>query len=153
MSNTTTNNDMDVSPRTYPCEHPGCEAGFNTKQALTMHTVRMHTHRDLASKRSGEATKRRWSELPKRIPKSKTKAYTRQKYREYRDRCYAKGLSAQGKPFASSGHMKQFRRVTKANTRHYAWPLMEPEKTPQATATAIKFCPHCGHNLEKHLSV
>jgi hypothetical protein len=65
----------------YPCTYAGCGRGFDSPQALSMHTVRMHTHR-----------------FPIRKTKAQAQEAKRELNRRIRERNIAKGLTGGGKP-------------------------------------------------------
>src|SRR5215471_12459205 len=64
---------------THHCQH--CDKGFSSAQALTMHVIRMHTHREKATKAAVAASRR-----------AKSRIYNA----NYRARNIAKGLDARG---------------------------------------------------------
>jgi hypothetical protein len=132
------------------CDKPG---PFKNAMALRMHVIRKHTHQ--------------WSTTNNLIPgggrkaqpKKGTKAYRKEKYEAQKLRWRAQGLTAQGKPFKNSAisiamrqhHAQRGTATAGLKPRHYVWPL--PGTTDNLDAAPrIKFCPHCGSNLEKHLS-
>jgi hypothetical protein len=98
-----------------------CGKAFPKIQGLTMHTVRVHTHR-----------------FPKQYTpeekKERKRAYNRRYARMVRERKQAQGLTVRG--------YKPRRRFT---------PYVLHRETPEQPAPTIKYCPHCGNSLEKYL--
>src|SRR5262245_880275 len=114
--------------------------GPSALQALRMHRVRMHTRAGrMGAKMAIERSRiiradRKRKQAPPSASLEKRRAYYRRTVNRYR----AAGLTSQGKPFSQ----KRGR------------PRIEPivlGKSDFQLQKAIKFCPHCGANLEKYL--
>ena len=125
---------------------PKCFKGFTgpkALQALRMHRMRVHTR---AGKRGAKlanevaAAKKRAATAANGLPSSATKEARRRYYHNMVARYHAQGLNSHGEPFSRRGNRARFAPIVLGN---------EPEQEP--VKAAIKFCPHCGQNLEKHL--
>lgn len=139
-----------------------CGKNFDKPQALAMHTVRMHTHREKASMAAAKAMSARARAqriaLGNKPFPSQTSEYKKAKYRERVERWRKQGLNAHGDPFKNNAISRGLRKArgvitpkrSPKRTTPFVWPL---PGTPNLDAVPnIKFCPHCGTNIEKHLT-
>jgi len=103
-----------------------CPKGFRNQQGLNMHVIRMHSNRG-------------WNTAPNFRPKKKKypsdgREYRRQVYLRSRQRNWERGLTSQG-------------RVPVTRIR----PYVHKPGAEETTTPSIKYCPHCGTNIEKYL--
>src|SRR5215471_507759 len=148
-------------PQTLPFTCKRCGKSFAKPQALTMHTVRMHTHRTKIQ-RAAYAAKRAYR-TQQEIDRAR--AQSRKHNAAYRARNIAQGLTATGKTpkrLPARGTPEYRARLSQAmkaswakrvkRKTNYVWPLPDTDNLQNTDALPrIKFCPHCGNNLEKHL--
>jgi len=191
-----------------------CGKGFNKKTALTMHVIRMHTHKEESERAmrksvraksiarnpsvaqlsrnekqrrynaeyrarnlarglttAGKPRKQRYHQkgsTEERIPFWKTREARRASYRKQRDKYWKMGLDARGNPFSGKpGRNAKYRGVPRTpgdrglgrKERRSIKPFVfrkedavsnHVAENPGAQDT-IRFCPHCGHNIEKYL--
>lgn len=170
----------------FPCDWVGCPRGFDTAQQLAMHKIRMHTHRFVRSHKTKKAAiesrkekQRRYNAAMraryiaqgltsagkprkkpvKAFPRTNSPAYKALKYRESRDRYWALGLNAKGKPLKMQGvaldnlrKAQEKRRAAERRTKHtmknkhkrirFVYPLpAEPEEVEA-------FAPQTGNAAE-----
>lgn len=144
----------------HPCDQ--CSMQFASPQGLSLHKMRKHGKLQGNTLRFKKAKRKQsWT--------SKRECYLR-----YRDKNYAAGLNARGKPFKLSpagvtaiqqaqrerrarekrSGLPRPRRDGRLKTRHIVFPAPAAEQQAPAAdlnSTAVNYCPHCGTNIRKYL--
>jgi hypothetical protein len=161
----------ELTPKEFQCDK--CEKSFDAKPSLNMHKMRVHT---TAGRRGAMWKRLNPDKLKQRKKSERNKAWrakrkamglttTGEYYRKSRDKFYAMGLNAKGKPFSAKTTPKarenimiaQQERRQKEALRpkgenkhiHYVYPLPETPKETLYMSANLHFCPNCGEHLEK----
>lgn len=148
---------------TFKCPRPMCKdkAPFQSKMALNMHTMRVHT---MAGKKGAM-----WAKLKpgKQTPEAKLKK-AREYNKRFRERNLAKGLTSSGSPRKRSGagplwkknkneYNRRWYLKNKAKKNRILIPYPDPrtggtdapEPEPQQQAP-MNYCPGCGLHLAQY---
>lgn len=134
--------------------------GPKAAQALSMHKMRVHTRAGVLGAKRASQMRRRSKYKSRSAAQQADYLSKRASYLRIKARYAAQGLNAHGQPYKiKSSALRNIqlaqrrRRKREAITpRSPKWVYPLPEHAaPEQVSAAIKFCPNCGHHLEKYL--
>lgn len=160
----TTSENIAVADKLPFFQCPKCPKSFTTPQGLSMHDLRVHSKKLGTGYKWKQRQSHNWDTS---VLEKERLARRRAYQRKLRARYKLQGRDSRGYPvktvdprkwtterlskFQSTMRRKALEKKNPQKRLQFVYPITEAVPTEQQPKSVIRFCPHCGTNIERYL--